>query len=316
MTSRIFTAAAAAILFAGCVQENAVSIQAAAICAMPDDCTFPADGCSTQYIGPAELDIAAQDRLNLAVNVTNNLPLNEDEEEGSGGHLNSNDAEVRRASITYSATGFSLTPRSQSISIWVDANTTSVIWFNPITPEAWDELVTSGVVPAFDPLDPTTVIPITATVTFSGVLADGSRFEIAPKPIPISLCNGCMSGTVTCPAGQSPYACGGAGQAPRGRVTCTENGNAPIVYRIGGTVLDLTGDNLVINCTPGGTVTVDSDGSGNQDFLLSNNVPDGTDFTCTLDASATGQPCDFVGASNQGTVSGGDVNSILIDCAP
>lgn len=314
MTTRLFVFAAAAALLAGCTQKEPASIQIEAVCSMPDDCMFPPDGCSVQHIGPTLLDIAAGDRLNLGVNVQNNLEPNGDDEGGSG-HVNTNDAEIRRASITYSASGLTLTARTQTVSIWVDASTTSVIWFNPIPQEAWLEIVNAGVVPAYDPLDPTTTLHITAHVTFSGVLGDGSHFEIAPKPFPVALCSGCIA-PPTCEVDETPYACGGIGQFPRGRVTCTENGNPPVVYRLGGTILDLTGNGLDITCTPGGTITVNSDGSGSQTFVMANNVTDNSDFTCSLDATATGQPCAFVGTSNTGTVSGGDVNSIAIDCAP
>ena len=97
-SGRQVAALAIALAALGGCKKNTVSIQAASICAMPDNCEFAAT-CGAFFSGPAQLDTAGGVPLILGVELHNQLADNADP---TLGQVNTHDAHLESYSVTYS----------------------------------------------------------------------------------------------------------------------------------------------------------------------------------------------------------------------
>src|SRR5207302_1218614 len=131
---------------------------------------------------------------------------------------------------------------------------------------------------------------------FATRLARGASYDIAVKAQPASPSQAC---TVT----------GGSGLVD-GDVVTVAISCATRAFRLGGTASGLAGSGLVLQANGADSLAIAADGA----FTFATPVASGETFTVTVGAQPTApwQTCTVGGAT--GTVGGGDVTSIAIDC--
>ena len=108
---------------------------------------------------------------------------------------------------------------------------------------------------------------------------------------------------------------GGAGSVGAVDVTAIVVSCATNTYAIGGTVVGLLGDSLVLQDNGGDDLTLSGQDGGSQTFAFATKVPSGGMFAVTISTQPTTptQTCSVSGGT--GTVVAGDVTSVTVNCA-
>jgi hypothetical protein len=188
------------LLLAACV-DNKVSIELRHVCAPPDTastCAFAAT-CDAVSLTPFFFDVGAgSSRMWLFVEVGNQLESNA---ATGDGRVNSRDAFVQEAVITYEGGGLGLASASHRLQQMISPGTTQVLSLFPLPDSATAELATFTI---------TGIVDIVAKLKLKGVYGDGSSFETGEYEIPIRICNNCLNagGPLGCPtAGDLLFAC-------------------------------------------------------------------------------------------------------------
>ena len=189
---KIRTLAAAALplgLSACAAQSSAVSIYA--ICAPPapdatsGGCVYPAK-CDATLASTPKLDArTATLDFRLPVQLNNLLS---DNSNAADGRVNSNDAFVQSLEITYSG-GSYVAPWNPLIAVTVPTAGSAGTLFSLIRVQDF---------PAFMPSSPAGTAHIAINVRAHGILASQDAFTTAWFPIPVDVCDGCLSGGLVC----------------------------------------------------------------------------------------------------------------------
>ena len=212
-------AAALVVLFGGCVRKNTASIEASAICTVPDNCTF-GDTCGSQLIDTPQIDVSGVERMWLAVEVRNQLTNNADEESG---RVNTHDAEFDSYSLEFSgarpaalpATIADIPATTGYAQQLIPANGTAVIGFEPL-PLSLVGALAAGGTPAGPDYD-----EVTVSATFKGKFKDGSKWETS-LDFPLRICHDCVFAVCSDTTQLPVSACPSLFQYPMGKPTCTE----------------------------------------------------------------------------------------------
>ena len=175
---------------AGCAPDK-MSLEAYAICAMPDTCKFEAE-CGTVHIGFVQFNSGMGQWLQFGLEVHNQVANNADADVG---RVNSNDAHVTGYRLEYDGTGpgsFELPVGNQL----VPAGSPSVLWIYAAPPGA-----------------PAGAYHV--NISLIGYYDNGREFETDPFPVALQVAAytfGCptLGDVDVCPGtgAQSIYACG------------------------------------------------------------------------------------------------------------
>lgn len=181
----------APLLLAACV-DNKATVELRHVCAPPEtaaECSF-AESCDAVSLAPFQFDVSAgSPRMWMFVEVGNQLENNGNP---GLGRVNTNDAFVQEAVITYEGGGLALSEASHRLQQMVPPEGTQVLSLYPLPDSAAFELSTFTI---------TGLVDIVAKLKLKGVYGDGSAFESAAYEIPIRVCNGCLNsgGLTGCP---------------------------------------------------------------------------------------------------------------------
>jgi hypothetical protein len=200
LTNRLSLAVPLLVL-AACA-DNMASIEVKHVCAPPETasaCSFSGT-CDAVSLSPFFFDVGAgAPRMWMFVEVANQLTSN-----AADGNLNTNDAYLQEATVSYEGGGIELADANYRMLQMVEADTTQVVSVYPLPDTAATELSAFTI---------TGIVDIVAKVRLKGAYVGGQSFETGEYEIPIRVCNNCL-GTVGCPtAGDQLFAC------PPGAVT-------------------------------------------------------------------------------------------------
>lgn len=201
----------APLLLAACV-DNKGTVQLRHVCAPPEaasTCGF-AETCDAVSLAPFFFDVSAgSPRMWMFVEVGNQLESNASPEIG---RVNTHDAYVQEAVVSYEGGGLALASASHRLQQMVPSESTQVLSIYPLPDSAAFELSTFTI---------TGIVDIVAKVKLKGVYGDETGFETAEYEIPLRICNGCLNpgGPIGCPtAGDLLFACP-PGSAPGGLIS-------------------------------------------------------------------------------------------------
>jgi hypothetical protein len=202
--------AALTLVGSGCVKDVG-SVKVDGVCALTDDCSFPADGCEAFFITRPVIDVSLTSTLRLFLNVTNQLDAN-----GGGGALNTHDAYVDRISTSYSVVdpGFSLGGSITPTVGTIFPESTSTVEMYVIDEDAGARLAALAI-PAWNPLAQN-FVDMVAHISVEGHFVDGETFTTEPYDLAFRVCRGCITpcaGGAVCPPGnngQIPIVCASA----------------------------------------------------------------------------------------------------------
>lgn len=212
MKTRAILLALPLLVLAGCTVEERATIFIAEICGPPESkdavCDALPDECDTIPLGHIFVDVAVAPELTLYVEVDNQVPSNENVNEG---RTNSNDAWLEEYEIEYE--GLPIARRSGRLpgsSYHVPAGGTAVIHL-----PALDAVATSMLFmdPSFIPLS-TGYVDAVAHVKLKGVNGYDASFKTATFDVAFRVCDGCFSLLVPCPPPKIPIICPHPGQWP------------------------------------------------------------------------------------------------------
>lgn len=188
MTNRFLgTLLLAAALGAGCAPDRA-SIEYYGVCGFPDTCTFSGE-CDAHLLTLPWIDMSLSEELWLPIEMRNQIPDNTDSTEL---RVNTNDFYVTSYSITYSgATSPVLIPSAtKSVNAVVPAGGRTVVDLWPIP----GGTTASTAISTYAALGLGAMMPLVATVTASGVFANGREYETEPFDVAFEVCDGCAAG--------------------------------------------------------------------------------------------------------------------------
>jgi hypothetical protein len=142
------------------------------------------------------------------------------------------------------------------------------------------------------------VVNANGSFAFAAPIASGGAYAVTVAAQPTNPSQTCVvtSGTGTV----------GSANVTNVSVTCTTN-----KYTIGGTVTGLTGTGLVLQNNAGDDLTVAANGT----FTFATSIDSGAAYAVTVQTQPSGpsQTCSVTGDS--GTVGGGNVTSVVVNCA-
>ncbi|MBN8728042.1 MAG: hypothetical protein J0H15_10130 [Xanthomonadales bacterium] len=132
--------------------------------------------------------------------------------------------------------------------------------------------------------------------TFPTTLAAGSVYSVTVATQPTAPAQVCTvsngSGTI------------GTGNVTNVQVNCA----AQTSFRVGGTVMNLTGTGLKLRLNSGSNLAVNSNGP----FQFTTPLADGDAYTVSITAQPAGQTC--VVQNGSGTIAGANVTDVVVDC--
>jgi hypothetical protein len=198
MKIRTLAAAALALGLSACAaQSSAVSIYALCVPPAPDTtsgaCLYPAT-CDATLAGTPKLDArTAKLDFRLPIQLNNLLTDNSSKADG---RVNTNDAFVQSLEITYSNAGVS--PWNPLVAVTVPTAGSAGTLFPLIRVQDF---------PALMPSSPAGTANVVVNVRAHGVLASQDAFTTAWFPIPVEVCDGCLSVGLTCTSPAIPVYC-------------------------------------------------------------------------------------------------------------
>ncbi len=175
---------------AGCMRPNSASIEMHEICFPPDAgaCSF-ASTCSSgtmteQFV---DLSLIGTNRPQIPIEALNQLVNNAD----SSGHVNTNDAFVQQAEISYEFGGLAVGSVTTDLQQTVPAGGTTVLGVYFMSDQSLADFQ-AGV--------PTGSVGGTMSIKLKGILGDRSSFETGSYRVPLTVCRGCLATSYTCPS--------------------------------------------------------------------------------------------------------------------
>jgi len=197
MKIRHLAAAALALGLSACAaQSSAVSIYALCVPPAPTSggCLYPAT-CDATLAGTPKLDArTASLDFRLPVQLNNLLT---DNSNAANGRVNTNDAFVQSLEITYSGGNY-VTPWNPLVAVTVPTAGSAGTLFPLIRVQDF---------PALMPSSPAGTAHVVVNVRAHGILASQDSFTTAWFPIPVEVCDGCLSAGLTCVSPAIPVYC-------------------------------------------------------------------------------------------------------------
>ncbi|TVQ41579.1 MAG: choice-of-anchor D domain-containing protein, partial [Wenzhouxiangella sp.] len=154
----------------------------------------------------------------------------------------------------------------------------------------------SGLVLSLDDVE-TLSIAASGAFTFLAELDHGTAWSVSVETQPTDLAQTCSVSN-----GSSP---GITGDVDNISVVCSTD-----TFEIGGSVVGLTASGLVLNLNGSESLPL---GAGSSSFQFADAVADGSDYLVTVETQPDGQWCEV--SNSQGTVSGGPVEDVQVNCS-
>ncbi len=199
MTPRALASLLAALALAGCTVDTSPTLFLAGICGTPDDpaaCLAPAGQCDTYLNGQLHTYESvltaggAYDNFLTAVAEVNNQAT--DNSDAGIGRVNTRDAIIESAKISYSSPGLAISPvEARDLFTPVRAAGTSTIFLPVMSSATVQQIV--GLMPAL-----TTSVDVIAHLKLAGHYVDGTTFETATFDIPSRVINAQFDATTPC----------------------------------------------------------------------------------------------------------------------
>jgi hypothetical protein len=305
MYSRALALLVGFALAAGACNKATPQLHLVGVCGFPDaaaTCTSPIGTCGTYLNGrpwvATEWDGHGND-LALLAEVYNEAA---DSTDHSAGRVNTHDAIIDSAKISYTVTGSPTLKladvETSGLYSPVLASAHSTIYMYPIGPGTL-QAIAAGTAAGAE-------VEVVAHLKLAGKYTDGSSLETQTFDIPILVRNEDCK-TPICPDGSVQPACPKACQTATFD-SCGSTGTTT-TYTIGGLISGLTATGLVLSNPGTADLTVPANATS---FVFATGVAGGTAYAVTVRTQPTGQTCTVTAGT--GTVSGANVTSVQVTC--